>query len=114
MDNQLSRFITYPSTVEKSNNHTVILIDGKAMELARLERFLKISDVNFDVYLYPGHMGDLEWLNYVSYSADQTLINNASEVSTSSSVRYGLDQDLKEPLAYFEQYELDNKSAEVL
>ena len=114
MDNQLSRFITCPSTVEKSNNHTVILIDGTAMELARLERFLKISDVNFDVYLYPGHMGDLEWLNYISYNADQTLINNTSEVSTSSSVRYGLDQDLKEPLAYFEQYELDNKSAEVL
>ena len=114
MENQLSRFITYPSTVEKSTHHTVILIDGTAMELARLERFLKISEVNFDVYLYPGHMGDLEWLNYVSYHADQTLINNNSEVSTSSSIRYGLEQTLKEPLAYFEQYELDNQSSEVL
>jgi hypothetical protein len=114
MDIQLSRFITYPSTVEKSNNHTVILIDGTAMELARLERFLKISDLNFDVYLYPGHTGDLEWLNHVSYHADQTLINDNSEVSTSRSIRYGLEGNLKEPLDYFEQYELDNKSSEVL
>jgi hypothetical protein len=59
-------------------------------------------------------MGDLEWLNYISYNADQTLINNTSEVSTSSSIRYGLEQDLKEPLDYFEQYEVDNQSAEVL
>lgn len=114
MDNQLSRFITYPSVVEKSTNHTVILIDATADELVRLERFLKISDMNFDVYLYPGNMGDLEWLNHVSYNVDQTLINNDSEVSASSSIRYGLEQLLKEPLDYFEQYEVDNQSAEVL
>jgi hypothetical protein len=113
-EQQLSRFITYPSVVDKSNNHTVILIDATAEELIRLERFLKTSDINFDVYLYPGHMGDLEWLNHVSYHADQTLINNDSEVSTSNSTRYGLEQPLKEPLAYFEQYELDNKSNLVL
>jgi hypothetical protein len=114
MDEQLSRFITYPSVVDKSDNHTVILIDTTAEELIRLERFLKTSDINFDVYLYPGHMGDLEWLNHVSYPADQTLINNLSEVSTTSSIRYGLEQNLKEPLAYFEQYELDNKPNLVL
>jgi len=113
-EQQLSRFITYPSVVDKSNNHTVILIDATAEELIRLERFLKTSDINFDVYLYPGHMGDLEWLNHVSYHADHTLINNLSEVSTSSSTRYGLELNLKEPLAYFEQYELDNQSVKVL
>lgn len=107
MENQqLSRFITYPSTVEKSNNHTVILIDATAIELARLERFLKISKIDFDVYLYPGNMGDLEWLNYVSQKVDQTLINDASEVKiTPSSIRYGEGQQYQEPLEYFEQYE---------
>ena len=105
-EQQLSRFITYPSVVDKSNNHTVILIDATAEELIRLERFLKTSDINFDVYLYPGHMGDLEWLNYVSQKIDQTLIIDASEVKiTPSSIRYGTNKQYQEPLEYFEQYE---------
>jgi hypothetical protein len=109
MDEQLSRFITYPSTVEKSNNHTVILIDATAEELVRLERFLKISTVDFDVYLYRGEDYDLEWLNYVHKSADHVLINHASQVSVTDAERY-----TTEPLEYFEQYELDKTSAEVL
>jgi hypothetical protein len=109
MDEQLSRFITYPSTVEKSNNHTVILINATAEELVRLERFLKISDVNFDVYLYRGEDYDLEWLNYIHKSADHVLINDASQVKITDAERY-----TTEPLAYFEQYEVDNKSLEVL
>jgi len=109
MDEQLSRFITYPSTVEKSNNHTVILIDATAEELVRLERFLKISTVDFDVYLYRGEDYDLEWLNYVHKSADHVLINDASQVSVTDAERY-----TTEPLEYFEQYELDKTSAEVL
>ena len=109
MDEQLSRFITYPSTVEKSNNHTVILIDATAEELVRLERFLKISTVDFDVYLYRGEDYDLEWLNYVHKSADHVLINDGSQVSVTDAERYTI-----EPLAYFEQYEVDNKSLEVL
>ena len=108
-DQQLSRFITYPSTVEKSNNHTVILIDATAMELARLERFLKISAVDFDVYLYRGEDYDLEWLNHVHTSADHVLINDASQVSVTGAERY-----TTEPLEYFEQYELDKTSAELL
>ena len=109
MDEQLSRFITYPSTVEKSDNHTVILIDATAEELVRLERFLKISTVDFDVYLYRGEDYDLEWLNYVHKSADHVLINHASQVSVTDAERY-----TTEPLEYFEQYELDKTSAEVL
>ena len=108
-DQQLSRFITYPSTVEKSSNHTVILIDATAEELIRLERFLKVSTVDFDVYLYRGEDYDLEWLNHVHKSADHVLINHASQVSVTDAERYTI-----EPLEYFEQYELDKTSAEVL
>jgi hypothetical protein len=108
-DQQLSRFITYPSTVEKSNNHTVILIDATAEELTRLERFLKISDINFDIYLYTGEYYDLEWLNYVSGLSDHILIKDDSQVRVTSAERY-----ITEPLVYFEQYELDNQPAEVL
>jgi hypothetical protein len=101
-----SRFITYPSTVEKSNNHTVVLIDATANELDRLERFLKTSDKNFDVYLYKGEDYDLEWLNYITQSSDAYLINDASQVKVShGSIRYGQDQDLKDPLDYFGQIE---------
>jgi hypothetical protein len=110
MENQqLSRFITYPSVVDKSNNHTVILIDASAEQLIRLERFLKISTVDFDVYLYQGENYDLEWLNYVHKSADHVLINDDSQVKVTDAERYST-----EPLDYFEQYELDNQSAEVL
>jgi hypothetical protein len=109
MDEQLSRFITYPSTVEKSSNHTVILIDATALELAQLERFLKTSDLNFDVYLYRGEDYDLEWLNHVHKSADHILINDASQVSVTDAERYTTT-----PLSYFEQYELDKTSAELL
>lgn len=108
-DQQVSRFITYPSVVEKSNNHTVILIDATADELVRLERFLKISAINFDVYLYKGEDYDLEWLNHVHKSADHVLINDVSQVSVTDAERY-----TTEPLEYFEQYELDKTSAEVL
>ena len=110
MENQqLSRFITYPSVVDKSNNHTVILIDATAEQLVRLERFLKISTVDFDIYLYKGEDHDLEWLNYVHQSADHVLINDSSQVKVTDAERYST-----EPLAYFEQYELDNKSNLVL
>lgn len=108
-EQQLSRFITYPSVVDKSNNHTVILIDVTAEELIRLERFLKTSDINFDVYLYKGEDHDLEWLNYVHQSADHVLINDSSQVKVTNAERYST-----EPLEYFEQYEVDNTSAELL
>ena len=107
MENQqLSRFITYPSTVEKSNNHTVILIDATAEELTRLERFLKISEKNFDVYLYNGDYYDLEWLNHVNNFADHILIKDNSQVNVTDAERY-----TTEPLDYFEQIEFD-KSVE--
>ena len=109
MDEQLSRFITYPSTVEKSNNHTVILIDATALELAQLERFLKNSNTNFDVYLYRGEEHDLEWLNNIHPLADHVLINDASQVKVTDALRYTTTH-----LDYFEQIELDNQSAEVL
>ena len=105
MENQqLSRFITYPSIVEKSNNHTVLVVDATAEELARLERFLKVSVENFDVYLYVGSTGDLEWLNHINPLLDYTLVRDNSQVSITNSERY-----TTEPLDYFEQIELDKK-----
>lgn len=98
-----SRFITYPSTVEPNTNYKVILIDASAQELIELERFLQTSQTNFDVYLYQGSTGDLEWLNYASYDAKLTLIKDDSEVRiTPNSIRYQTNL-----LEYFERIELD-------
>lgn len=98
-----SRFVTYPSTVELNQNHKVILIDATQDELTQLERFLQTSRENFDVYLYQGETGDLEWLNYVSYDAKLTLINDASQVHiTPNSIRYQINL-----LEHFEKIELD-------
>lgn len=98
-----SRFITYPSTVETNSNHKVILIDPTAEELSQLERFLQTSQTNFDVYLYQGSTGDLEWLNYASYDAKLTLIKDSSEVHiTPNNIRYQTNL-----LEYFERIELD-------
>lgn len=98
-----SRFITYPSVVDLNSNHKVILIDATPEELVHLERFLQTSITNFDVYLYEGNIGDLEWLNYVSYDAALTLINDSSQVKiTPNSTRY---QD--NLLEHFEHIELD-------
>jgi hypothetical protein len=97
---KLSRFITYPSTVEKSNNYTVVLVDATETELAQLERFLKVSISNFDVYLYQSNTEDLKWLDYVDQRADYTLVNNQSRVNISNSQRYTSD-----PWKYFEQVE---------
>ena len=106
MENQtLSRFITYPSTVEKSNNHTVLLIDSTEDELAQLERFLKISVQNFDVYLYQGTTGDLEWLNHINQNIDYVLINDICEVK----ITPGGNRYQSNPVEYFEQYELDRQ-----
>jgi len=107
-----SRFITYPSIVEKSINHTVGLIDADDQTINAIGTFLQASQSNFDVYLYQGDLHDLEWLNYISNNTDVYLINNTSQVKISqNSIRYGVDQELTNPLDYFrkiEQLAVDN------
>lgn len=99
-DLKLSRFITHPSTVEKSNNHTVVLVDATETELSQLERFLKVSQANFDVYLYQSDIQDLDWLTEISQQADHTLVNDQSQIDIADSQRY-----ISEPWEYFEYFE---------
>jgi hypothetical protein len=96
-----SRFITYPSTVEKTADHTVILIDATLNELTQLERFLQTSNSKFDVYIYQETTDDLEWLSYISQVADQTLINSSSRINL---MPKGIQYQTS-PLDYFEQIE---------
>lgn len=101
-----SRFITYPDVVEKSTNHTVILIDATVNDIEVIGTFLKSSKKNFDVYLYRGDLYDLEWLNEIGRSADEYLINDSSQVKiTPDSLRYGPGLELTNPLNYFQKIE---------
>jgi hypothetical protein len=65
MKNQNSRFITYPSTIEKIR-HTVLIVDIKPADFIILTEFLQNNPNEFDIYLYYSESHDLEWLNYVS------------------------------------------------
>jgi hypothetical protein len=103
MSNQNSRFITYPSTVEKTR-HTVLIIDIKPADFIVLTEFLQNNDNDFDVYLYDGTSYDLEWLNHVSKECDDVLIDDASQVRISpesTNVRYGVGLEYQTPYGYF-------------
>ena len=48
MENQNNRLITYPSTVEKTHHHTVVLIDCSTQDFMDVLAFLKTSKTDFD------------------------------------------------------------------
>lgn len=70
--------------VEKEDNHTVIVVDAAKQDVEDLGLFCKFSEKNYDVYLYKGETGDLEYLANIANGADQILINNASQVAVQS------------------------------
>ena len=97
MNNQeLSRFITYPDILEKSNNHTVLLVDADLDDVANLATFCSMSKRNYDIYLYKGDQGDLEWLNHLHQNLDKTFIKESSQVSITSADRYTTVNDLRD------------------
>jgi hypothetical protein len=101
-----SRLITWPSTVEKSNNHTVVLVDATSDEIEETANFFRTSYVNFDLYVYEGTLGELEYLGYISNCADCVLIKDSSNVQVNiNHIRYGTDSKLGTPIEYFKEIE---------
>jgi hypothetical protein len=101
-----SRFITPPSTVEKGSNPTVVLIDANTQDINELHVFLMSSTQDFDVYLYDGNYGDLEYLNYITNHSDWILIHQASQITIQNFDRqskFGENQIMQYPVEYFEQ-----------
>lgn len=96
MNNQPSRFITYPDVIEKSTNHTVLLIDADLDDVANLATFCSISRLNYDIYLYKGNQGDLEWLSHISSRIDKTFIRDTSKINASTAEVYTDISKLKE------------------
>ena len=98
-----SRFVTYPSTVEKIN-HTVVLIDADNKDINELAVFFTSSEQEFDVYVYEGKLHDLEFLNYITKSADHVLISESSQVSIQNldyQSKFGPNQNMLYPIDYF-------------
>lgn len=102
-----SRLITWPSTVEKSSSHTVVVIDATSSEIEDIANFFRTSHLNFDVYLYEGPQGDLQYLNHISANSDCVLISDRSQVILSNVdyKSYGNNSDIPHLLNYFKQIE---------
>ena len=113
MINQKTRYITYPSTVEKIRP-TVLIVDIKPADFIVLTEFLQKADSDFDVYLYDCVSHDLEWLNHVSKECDDILIDNASQVKISpgdTNIRYGEGLEYQNLYDYFTK--LVDKTVEI-
>lgn len=104
MNNLLeSRFITYPDILPKSTNHTVLLVDADLEDVANLATFCSISQRNYDIYLYKGEQGDLEWLNHLNSVLDKTFVRAGSQVKITNSTSYATVNDLKEYFTKIDQ-----------
>ena len=101
-----SRIITYPSTVEKQSNNTVVLIDASVDDVENVSLFCQVSNKDHDIYLYKQDVNDLVWLSSITNAADCVLIAEDSTVSIDNVgqiQQYGKNQRLNTPLAYFQE-----------
>lgn len=98
-----SRFITYPSVVEKSSNETVAVIDANEKDIEQLGLFCKTSLNDYDIYLYR-HENDKKWLDNFSQNIDKWLINGQSDViiDSRSVIKFESSEEL---LTYFVENE---------
>lgn len=103
-----SRLITYPDSVDKSSNHTVVLIDAEIEDIARCGMFCATSQKDYDIYLYRGDLYDLQWLSSISDRADIVLLNESSQVSITNDSRVlkiGNHQDFPDALEYLATFD---------
>jgi hypothetical protein len=95
--------------ITEDKNQTIVLVDATAAELTQVERFLQTSKQDFDVYLYQGDYGDLEYLNDICKGTRPVLINSSSKVSIiPSGIRY--QDDLMDHFEQIEQSLVDNNT----
>ena len=100
----MSRFITAPDLVEKEN-FTVTLIDPSTADIERVGLYCASAEQDYDIYLYNGELGDLQYLQEITDRSDKVLINDVSHVNITGSnnvERIGTNQLIKTPLDYFQ------------
>lgn len=72
MNNQTSKFITPPDILEKSQNHTVIIVDPSPADIEAVGYFCKTSRCDYDIYLYDSST-NTEWFEQIGKIADYIL-----------------------------------------
>jgi len=104
---RLSRFITYPSVLDKEGSYTAIIIDCSEQDKQELQYWLATTSRNpYDIYFYEGDTYDLEWLNLIAGRADVYLINDTSQVKATNGIRYGQGLANPDPLHYLKQIDV--------
>lgn len=106
MTNQLnSRFITHPSLVEKSSNQTILLIDANDTQVEDIGFFCKVSNKDYDIYLYHTGLNDPVWFEKISALADCVLVADTSTVTVADAIPFGKQSTVHHPLEYFQDRE---------
>lgn len=102
-----SRIIIHPSIVDSTTNHPVLLIDASLEQIEDIVVFCKISNNNFDIYVYNDKYDDLPWLSEVTDRVAKILIDANSKVTTNIADVYifGNNQEVIHPIAYFNEYD---------
>lgn len=105
---QTSRFITHPDTVQPNTNHTILLIDADKTDIETAGLFCKVSNKEYDIYLYKHDLSDLQWLSAVANLSDHILIKEDSKVNITGETRqskFGPGQELTSPLEYLQKFD---------
>jgi hypothetical protein len=97
------RFITHPTILDKTADHTVIIIDCNKNDTKFLEIFFKSSRRIYDVYFYNSNLSDAKYLSTITKLADEVLIDESSHIRYSQAITYGEHQKLKSPMTYFKE-----------
>jgi hypothetical protein len=87
----------------------VVVIDATVEEVENIVLFCQSSNKDYDIYLYSNDIDDLQWLNLAVSTANYTLISQTSSVTidnTSQLSKFGFEQQLNTPLAYFQQVDI--------
>lgn len=100
------RFITHPTVLDKTADHTVVIIDCNKTDTKFLEIFFKSSRRIYDVYFYNSALSDIKYLSAITHLADEVLIDQNSHIRFSQAIIYGEHQKLTSPIVYFR--EMDN------
>jgi len=102
----MSRFITYPSKVNKEQDPFVIIVSPTKEDIEKTERFLQTSSIDFDVFLVDDEQNDKEWLDYLFDHSDHVLINSSSSIRLNVDAT-NFDSNLIENLEKIEQKNVD-------
>jgi ornithine cyclodeaminase/alanine dehydrogenase-like protein (mu-crystallin family) len=92
-----SNFITPPDLVE-----TVLIVNATKEQIAACAETCKNNNPVYNVYFYHTDMNDVHWLGEVVHRSDIILQATDSVVPVlCPTVKFGMDQDLKQPSEYF-------------